>query len=63
LAYYIIQSSSVVIGMSWKVGVRFPPGAGDFSFLHIVQTGSGGLLAFYPVGIGVYFTGGEATGT
>jgi hypothetical protein len=32
----------------------------DFSHLHIVQTGSGAHPAFYPMGTGGSFPGGEA---
>jgi len=43
--------------MGWMTGVRFPVGAGTFSFYHRVQTGSGALPASYPLD-----TGGRATG-
>jgi hypothetical protein len=38
--------------------VRFPAGAGNFSFHHRVQTGSGAHPAFYPIGTGGSFPGG-----
>jgi hypothetical protein len=40
---------------SWGVGVQIPVGQ-DFSFLHVVQPGSGAHTAFYPMG-----TGGKGT--
>jgi hypothetical protein len=38
------------------VGVRVQ----EFSFLHVVQTGSGTHLAFYPMGTGASFPEGKA---
>jgi hypothetical protein len=38
-------------------GVRFPAGAGDFSLLHHVQTGSGANPASFSVSIGGSFPG------
>jgi hypothetical protein len=29
----------------WEIGVQFPAGARDFSFLHSIQTGSGAYQA------------------
>jgi hypothetical protein len=37
--------------------VRFPAGAGNFSVLHHVQTGSGAHPASFPMGTGVSFLG------
>jgi hypothetical protein len=45
------------------IGVRFPAGAGYFSLLHHVQTGSGARPASYPVDTGVSLPGGRATGS
>jgi hypothetical protein len=44
-------------------GIRFPKGAGDFSLLHRVQTGSGAHPASYPLGKTGSFPGGKAAGT
>jgi hypothetical protein len=44
-------------------GVRVPAGAGDFSFHHRVQTGSGAHPASYPMGTGASFRGGKAAGS
>jgi hypothetical protein len=43
-------------------GVRFPPGAGNFSLLRRVQTGSGAHPASYPVGAGDSFPWCKAAG-
>jgi hypothetical protein len=43
-------------------GVRFPTGAGDFSLLQRIQTGSGTHPASYPVGTGGSFPAGKMTG-
>jgi hypothetical protein len=45
-------------------GVRFPAGAGKFSVLHPIQTGSGAHSAFYIMGTGGSFPvkGGERPG-
>jgi hypothetical protein len=40
------------------VGVRVP--VGDFSLLHVVQTGSGAEPASYPMGTGTSFPGDNA---
>jgi hypothetical protein len=42
------------------MGVRFPAGAGDFSLLHRVQTGSGAQPASSLMGTGVSLPGGKA---
>jgi hypothetical protein len=39
------------------MGVRFPPGAANFSLQHRVQTGSGAHPASYPMGTGCSFPG------
>jgi hypothetical protein len=41
------------------IGVRIPTGAGNFSFRHRVQTGSGARTASYPMGTGGCFPGGK----
>jgi hypothetical protein len=61
------QDSSVGIATGYgldirMVGVRFPAWAGNFSLRHHVQTDSGAHPASYPMGIGVSFSGGKATG-
>jgi hypothetical protein len=41
--------------MGWTIGIRgfdSRQGAGNFSVLHFVQTGSGAHPAFYPMGTG-----------
>jgi len=43
-------------------GVRVPAGAGNFSLLHRLQTGSGAHPASYPVGTRGSFLGGNAAG-
>jgi hypothetical protein len=40
--------------------VRVPAGAGNFSFHHRVQTGSGAHIASYPVGTRISFPGSKA---
>jgi len=50
------------VAMGWKIGVRFPVGAGNFSLLHRVQTGSEANPASYPMGTGGSFPGGKAAG-
>jgi hypothetical protein len=52
----------------WGSRVRVPAGAGNFSFLHCVQTGSGAHPASYPMGtrgfsLGVKRPGREADNT
>jgi hypothetical protein len=44
------------------IGVRFPVGAGNFSLLPRVQTGSGTHPASYPLGTGGSFPGCKAAG-
>jgi hypothetical protein len=46
----------------WMIGVRDPAGAGNFSFHHRVQTGSGAHPASYPIGTRGSFPGGKAAG-
>jgi hypothetical protein len=41
--------------------VRFPAGARDFSLLHSMQTGSGVHTALYPLDMGGYFPGCNAS--
>jgi len=41
---------------NWTIWVRFPAGAGNFSLLHRVQTGSGA----HPMGIGGSLPEGKA---
>jgi hypothetical protein len=43
-------------------GVRFPAGAGNFSFHHSVQNGSGAHPASCPMGTRGSFPGGKAAG-
>jgi hypothetical protein len=45
--------------MGWT-GIRFLAGAGDFSLLHVIQTGSGAHPASYPVGTGGCFSESKA---
>jgi hypothetical protein len=45
--------------MGWTTGVQFPSGAGIFSLLYRVQTGSGAHRASFPMGTG-FFSGGKA---
>jgi hypothetical protein len=47
---------------NWGSRVQFPMGAGNFSFHHCVQNGSGLLPASYPVGTRSSFPGGKAAG-
>jgi hypothetical protein len=42
--------------------VRFPVGAGNFSFHHCVQNGSGAHPTSYPMGTRVCYPGGKAAG-
>jgi hypothetical protein len=44
------------------IGVRIPTGAGNFSFHHRIQTGTGAHPASYSVGTRVSFLGGTAAG-
>jgi hypothetical protein len=43
--------------------VRFPAEAGNFSFHHRVQNGSGAHPASYPIGTRGSFSGGKAAGS
>jgi hypothetical protein len=43
----------------WKIGVRFPAGASDFTHLHIVQTGTGAHPASYIMSTRGSFPGGK----
>jgi hypothetical protein len=45
------------------IGVQFPVGAGNFTFRHRVQTGSGAYPDSYPVSTGGSFPGSKAAGT
>jgi hypothetical protein len=45
------------------IGVRFPAGAGNFSLLHSVQTGSGVHPASYPMSTGGSLPRGKAAGS
>jgi hypothetical protein len=56
------RDSSVGIATGWTVGVPFMPGAGHFSLLQSVQTGSGDHPASYPMDIGGSFPEGKAAG-
>jgi hypothetical protein len=51
-------------GMGWmREGSEFESHySQEFSFLHVVQTGSGAHPASYPMGTGGSFPGGEAAG-
>jgi hypothetical protein len=60
------RDSSVGIALGYRLDergsrVRFPAGAGNFSFHRRVQNGSGAHPAF-PMGTRVSFPGGKATG-
>jgi hypothetical protein len=48
--------------MAWKVGVRFPAGARDFSLLHSVKTWPEAHPVSYPMGTGGRFPEGKAAG-
>jgi hypothetical protein len=61
------RNCSVGIGTGYElddriIKVRFPAGAGNFSFHHRVQTGSGAHSASYPTGTGGSFPRGKAAG-
>jgi hypothetical protein len=43
------------VGGGRGIGVLFPAGAGDISFFHRVQLGSGAHSASYPMNIGSFF--------
>jgi hypothetical protein len=55
----IAQLYSTGLRAGWS-RVRFQVGAGNFSLLHRVQTGSGAYLASYPMGTSGAFPGGRA---
>jgi hypothetical protein len=62
------QNSSVGIGTDYglddqMIGGRFPAGAGNFSFQHRVQTGSGTRPVLYPMRTEGSFPGGKTAGT
>jgi hypothetical protein len=62
------RDSSVGIAMGYGLDdrgsrVRFPAAAGNFSFHHSVQNGSGAHPASYPMGTGGSFLGGKAAGS
>jgi hypothetical protein len=66
---YIIESRNSSVGIAVGYGlddlgsrVRFPAGAGNFSFHHRVQNGSAAHPASYPMGIRSSFPGGKAVG-
>jgi hypothetical protein len=46
----------------WGSRVRFPAGAGNFSFHHLVQNGSGAHPASYPIGTMASFPGAKRPG-
>jgi hypothetical protein len=61
------RDSSVGIALGYGLDdrgsrVRFPVGAGNFSFHHHVQTGSGAHPASYPIGTRGSFPGAKAAG-
>jgi hypothetical protein len=61
------RDSSVGIALNYGLDdrgsrVRFPAGAGNFSFHHRVQNGSGAHPASYPMGTRGSFPGGKAAG-
>jgi hypothetical protein len=49
---YSVEPVYLGITTSWTAGVQFPAGAGDFSLLHRVDTGTGAYPASYAVGAG-----------
>jgi hypothetical protein len=62
-----VRSRDVSVGIALGYGlddrgsrVRFPAGAGNFSFHHCVQNGSGAHPASYPMGTRGSFLGGKA---
>jgi hypothetical protein len=62
---YRSRDSSVGIATGYRlddrmIGVRFTAGAGNFSLLRRVQTGSGAHPASYPMGTWGYFPEGKA---
>jgi hypothetical protein len=61
------RDSSVGIALGYRLDdrgarVRFPAGAGNFSFHYRVQNGSGAHPASYPMGTTVSFPRGKAVG-
>jgi hypothetical protein len=72
MSMYVFPSPSLhihylVVGIVSKLragrqGFRFPAGAGNFSFHHRVQTGSGAHPASYSMGMWDFFPGGKAVG-
>jgi hypothetical protein len=61
------RDSSVVVALGywlddWGSRVRFPAGAGNFSFHYRVQNGSGAHPASYPMGTRGSFFGDKAAG-
>jgi hypothetical protein len=65
---YENRDSSVGIALGYGLDdqgskVRFPAGAGNFSFHHCVQNGSGSHPASYPMFTRGSFPGGKAAGT
>jgi len=48
--------------MGWTIGVCFLAGAGNFSVLHCIQTGSGAHPATYQMGTRVSFPRHKAAG-
>jgi hypothetical protein len=63
----VLNDSSVGIATGYGLddrgsGNRFPEGAGNFSLLHRVHTGSGAHSASYAMGTGGSFPGSKAAG-
>jgi hypothetical protein len=56
----MVAQSVQCMTTGWKIGVRSPAGAGDFSSSPCVQIGSGAHPASYPMGTGGSFPGGKA---
>jgi hypothetical protein len=68
--YKLLESRDTSVGIALGYGrddrgssVRFPAGAGNFSFHHRVQNGSGAHPASYPRCTRGSFPGGKAAGT
>jgi len=55
----IAQGYSAELRIEWS-GIPVPAGAGNFSFHHHIQTGSGAYLTSYPIRNTDSFPGGEA---
>jgi hypothetical protein len=55
-----VAQSVKCLTTGWKIGVRSPTGAEDFSSSPCVQTGSGAHPASYPIDTGGPFPGGKA---